>query len=404
LPSTFRALRHRNYRLYFCGQLISWTGTWVQTTALMWLAYDLTHESQWPGLISAAQILPTFFLGAWGGVLADRLPKRSLIFVTQAGMLTMALGLACAVFAGAASPWVLLAIALASGLVNAVDLPARLSFVVDMVGREDLVNAVALNSTVFNLARLFGPFLGGILLLAVGPAHCFLINALSYVAVLVALALMDIPGKPAVRKEHCDQSVRAAVGYILRRPGLALLLVLTGFVALCGWPFLSLLPALAEKRLAVPQLGYSLMLSGTGCGALLGSLTVATFGSLQRRRWFFSVGLTLVLSSMLGLSVAAVLPLAVGFCALIGCGMILFLATSQSVVQLRADDHNRSRILGVYSMILSGAMPLGNLLAGRAADIWGEAPVLRASVLVCGAAAAVVGVLYFLLTPWRQPP
>src|SRR5262245_19086011 len=187
---TFRALRHRNYRLFFLGQMVSVVGSWVQLTALMWLAFRLTETSRWPALVAAAQQLPGFVLGAWGGALADRLPRRVLIIQTQTLLLVLALALAGLTFAGVATVWHLLAIAVASGVVNAVDLPARLAFLVEMVGKEDLVNAVALNSLMFNLARAAGPALGAWLLLHGGPAACFLLNALSYLAVLAALARM----------------------------------------------------------------------------------------------------------------------------------------------------------------------------------------------------------------------
>src|SRR4051794_40803996 len=190
---TFRALRHRNYRLYFCGQLVSLTGSWVQGAALVWLAYALTGASRWPALVSAAQVLPTCLLGAWGGSLADRRPKRALIFACQSGMLLLAVLLAALVLWGPRSPWPLLAVAAAGGLLNAIDLPARLAFVIEMVGRDDLPNAVALNSLQFNVARAVGPALGAWVLSALGPVSCFLSNALSFVAVLLALALMRLP-------------------------------------------------------------------------------------------------------------------------------------------------------------------------------------------------------------------
>src|SRR6266849_7124323 len=197
--TTFRSLRHRNYRLYFFGQLISLMGTWMQNTALSWLAYEITGQSKWPAFISAAQILPTFLLGPWGGALADRWPKRPLIFWMQAAFLVLALLLAWLVLHGAVQPWQLLLVTAATGLVTAIDLPARLSFVMDMVGRDDLTNAVALNSLLFNSARAFGSLLAGWLMIRFGAGECFLINAVSYLFVLLALSKMDISGMPAAR-------------------------------------------------------------------------------------------------------------------------------------------------------------------------------------------------------------
>src|SRR6516162_903413 len=198
VADTFRSLRHRNYRLYFCGQLISLTGSWVQVTALAWLTYEQTHESLWPSLVSASQILPTFLLGPWGGSLADLWPKRSLLLVTQGFLLLLALMLAALVYSGSVALWQILAITTAGGLIQAVDFPARLAFVMDMVGREDLINAVALNSVFFNVARALGPAVAGWLLKSWGPETCFVLNAVSYVAVLWALKRMDAIGMPPV--------------------------------------------------------------------------------------------------------------------------------------------------------------------------------------------------------------
>jgi MFS family permease len=405
VPATFRALRHRNYLLYFTGQLISLLGTLVQSTALMWLTYQLTRQSGWTSLVAAVQVLPAFFLGPLGGALADHWPKRTLILWTQAIYLVLALVLAAFVLGGTVTCWHLLVIALANGLVNAVDLPSRLAFVMDMVGREDLVNAVALNSLLFNVARALGPALGGLLLTALGAGVCFLLNGLSYFAVLAALAAMDPAklGAPpgGTGQEHRGlRSLLGGFGHVARKPRLACLILLAGVMTLFGWSFIVLLPALAQRQLGVKEQGYGLLLSGTGAGAFVAALLVASFGSLERRRLFLLGGACLTTASLVGLSVARALPAAVVWCALLGCGLILFFATCQSVVQLSASDQNRGRIMGLWSMVICGALPLGNLLAGLAADRWTEAVVVRANGLGCAAAVLGLGVLFGL---WRRP-
>lgn len=402
MPPTFRALRHRNYRLYFFGQLVSLLGTLVQSTALMWLTYQLTRESGWTSLIAAVQVLPAFFLGPLGGALADRGPKRSLIFWTQAVYLLLALLLAGLVLGGTATRWHLLVIALANGLVNAVDLPARLAFVMDMVGRDDLVNAVALNSLLFNVARALGPALGGLLLVWLGAGVCFLLNALSYFAVLAALAAMDVDGAGAGPGPERGglRTFLGGFGHLAGRPLLAGLILLAGVLTLFGWSFIVLLPALAQRQLGAQEEGYGLLLSGTGSGALVAALLVASFGSLERRRLFLVGGSCLTAAALFGLSLARGLPEAVACCALLGCGLILFFATCQSVVQLSASDQNRGRIMGLWSMVICGALPLGNLLAGWAADLWTEAAVLRADAAGC---AAVVLALVVLFALGRKP-
>jgi MFS family permease len=399
--ATFRSLRHRNYRLYFIGQLVSLTGTWLQTTALMALAFQLTHQSRWPAWISAAQILPTFLLGAVGGSLADRWPKRRLILATQSGLLILAL-LLMFVAVNNPVPWQLLAVTAAAGVVQAIDVPARMAFVMDLVSREDLINAVALNSVIFNVARAVGPWVAARLLFQLGPEICFLVNALSYVAVLWALVLMDVPD--VVRHHEQPRAWQALVaGFrdLTERPALLFLVLAASVVALCGWPTQALLPALAANRLGSPIEGYGDMLSATGLGALAAGLTVATFGSWERRKHFLGLGIAIVSLALIGLSEAETLPLAVGACALLGFGLILFLSTGQATVQLSTDVHNRGRLLGIWAMTLSGAVPLGNLIVGAAADHWTVPPVLLVQGLVCGGAGLGLFLLYRF---WRSTP
>jgi len=410
----FRALRHRNYRLYFFGQLVSVIGSWVQTTALMWLAYRLTGQSQWPALIATAQILPTFFLGAWGGALADRVSKRALIFTTQAALLLLAVLLGGLVLSGHVTTWQLLAISLAVGVVNAIDLPARLSFVMDMVGREDLVNAVALNSLLFNAARVMGPAIGGLMLTRLGPGHCFLINGLSFFAVLAALALMDVSGTSRSPPRPGLRALLDGWGHVARRPALACLMAMTGLISLFGWPFLTLLPALADSTLAgqgtalteAPGAdalehgaGYSQLLVGTGCGALLAAFTLAAFSGPRWRRPFLIAAVAAAAAGLCGLALVREMVAAVAGCAVVGFGLVLFNATSQSMVQLSTNDDNRGRVMGIWSIIICGAMPPGNLCVGWGADTWGVSPVLAGEGLACLASAVAV---LALLVVWDR--
>jgi MFS family permease len=372
----------------------------MQTTALAWVAFDLTRQSMGPALVTVAQVLPTFLLGAWGGSLADRWPKRSLLLWTQSALLVLALLLALFVWAGLDSVWMLLLLTAMSGVVGAIDLPARLAFVMEMVGREDLINAVALNSVLFNVARAVGPALAGWLLVGLGPESCFLINGLSYAAVVWALWRMEVTPRPVPRSSGPRRpAFLYGFGYLAGQPALALLVILAGLLCLSGWPFQSLLPALAEHTLNAGAVGYSWMLSGTGFGALSAALTVARYGSLRRGRLFLATGVGLLSGGLIGLSSAPGLPLAVVCCALTGFGLILFFATSQSLVQLGAGDHNRGRVMGIWAMVVGGALPLGNLLAFPAADRWGPPEVLRFEGLVSGAAGLIV---LFVLQTWSR--
>jgi MFS family permease len=389
---TFRALRHRNYRLYFGGQLVSLIGSWMQTTALLWLAYEVSQEARWPAWIAAAQMLPAFLLGAWAGLLVERWPRRAIILGTQAALLVSAFGLAAMAWSGLATPLSLLVVALAIGCVNALDLPARLAFVVEMVDREDLPNAVALNSMLFNVARAVGPLFTGALLAFVDPGWCFFINGLSFVAVLAALSLMQVPHSEPLRGKHAGlRAILAAFKDLVEYPALALLLVLVATICVFGWPSQSLLPALARQNLGVREgeQGYSLLLCGAGTGAVVAALVLASFTSSRRRRAFICTGIGLTAVGLAGLTQASNLAFAVFCNATIGFGLILFMATSQSVVQLSVDDRNRGRIMGIWSMVINGSVPVGNLVAGPAADHWSVPSILTVQAVGCGAAFVI---------------
>ncbi len=405
---TFRALRHRNYRLYFFGQLVSFTGSWVQITALQQLTYEMTLASFWTALISTAGILPAFLLGAWGGALADRFPNRALIFATQFAQMILALLLAALVLTGSANRWTLLFITLATGIINALDLPARLSFVTDMVGREDVVNAVALNSLMFNAARVVGPWLGS-LLLRLGAGMCFFVNGLSFIAVLVGLALMDVRGEVVPAKGGL-RSLLSGFLHLWRRPPIAILVVLTGCISACGWPFIVLLPAYAHRVLGdpapvlvegVPQEhgeNFGRLLAGMGGGALFAALVLASFTDRRWRRLFIALAVFAAAAGLILLSFAGHIIPAMVCCALVGFGLVLFNATSQSIVQLSCDEDNRGKVMGVWSIVISGAIPLGNLIFGPLADSQGVDQALREQGLGCLVSLAVVIVLLFVWT------
>jgi len=371
---TFRSLRHRDYRLYFFGQMVSLTGSWMQTTALMWLAWDMTHEAKWPAFIMVSIVGPTLLFGAWGGALADRLPKRRVILCTQFCFFTSALILTSCVLSGIVTRWLLLGLMLLHGSIQAIDLPTRLAWVPDLVPREDLVNAVALNSLLFNVARTIGPALAGIALAYAGPATCFLINAFSYLAVIVALSLMSRGAGDTV-----VDGVRDTTGgfRIVRRDAvLRTTMVLAGLVAIAGWPTLSLLPAYAERVLGQDQKGFSLLMSCLGGGALLGAATTATFGRESRQNLLMLVGVGCVCTMLAGLSQVGHFYWACAEAVVFGFGMILFFSTGQAIVQMQARPTQRGKVMGIWAMIMSGGTPLGNVVFGPLADVVGVDRVL----------------------------
>ena len=414
--TTFRSLRYRNYRLYFLGQIVSFTGSHMQTAALMWLVYDRTNDPVWPPLMLVAQVVPTLLFGPWGGALADRAPKRRIIVRTQLGFLSTAVALTIVAAAGGADPWLFLAVQVVNGLIQSIDLPARLAFVPDLVPRHDLINAVSLNSLLFNVARAIGPALtGGLFLLADAAADagwlgslppvraaavgCFALNAVSFLAVLAALNRISVPGD---RHVPPDPTARLLDGvrYVLARPVLAGLLLFTGMLSVSGWPALSLFPAYTRTVLGRAEEEYSVLVSGLGAGALVGALTTATFGSVARRALFLSAGAGFVAAGLAGLTLASTLPPAVAAAACHGFGMILFLSTGQSALQLSATDEARGKVMALWAMTLSSSAPLGHLVAGAVARREGVEPVLTA--MTAGAAAVAAGVLAVsVVRGWR---
>ena len=383
-PVIFRALRHRDYRLYFWGQAVSLVGTWLQQAALVWLAYDLTGLSTWTGLVSMATILPTAFLAPFSGWLADLFAKKRIVQLAQTGMLIQAASLAILVWSGQATPERLVLWSLFAGLLQAIDLPTRLSFIKELTGPEDLANAVALNSMQFNLARALGPALAAGLLALVGPACCFALNALSYAAVLAVLWAMRARGE-TMEGTFARGGIWEGVRFALNHPPVGRLLVLVSLVALAGWPVLSLLPQVAVQRLGWHEAGYGTLLSAVGVGAVLSSLLVARRGFSASPWVYLRTGIVI---AALGELVLAHAP--VGWCGmagafLLGMGLILFTPTAQGVVQMAAVDGVRGRVMALWTMGMSLATPIGNAVTGPLADRYGVSMVLTgmAGLMVC---------------------
>lgn len=404
--TTFRSLRHRNYRLYFFGQIVSFTGSWMQSAALMWLVYDITRDPLWPPLMLVGQVGPTLLFGPLGGTLADRLPKRRLILATQALFLASTVAVAILIAVGVVSPGLLLAAAIFNGLIQSIDLPARLAFVPDLVPKDDLINAVSLNSMLFNSARAVGPALAGLLFLladalapllpgerpvVLGAVWCFGFNALSYLAVLFALRRIDCP--EARRTRAASGSAWDGVRYLTRNPALGGLLALTGAMCVFAWPALTLFPAYIDQVLHRAEKEYSVLVSALGAGALVAALANATFGTVARRGAFLTAGTAVAFVGLLGLAFATSLPSALLSAGGLGFGLILFLSTGQSVLQLSVPDAVRGRVMALWAMTLSGGAPVGHLLAGVAAQHYPISDIVSVLAAGVGACAVAAGLL-----------
>lgn len=362
-------------------------------TALMWLAYELTHSARWPSFLAAVQIGPTFLLGAFGGMLADRVPRKQLILLTQSAFLICALAILLLHLAGLLNVWVMMIVMMTHGVIQAIDVPARLSFIPGLVDRNDLPNAIALNSMLFNSARALGPAIAGALLTTSGPGWCFGVNLMSYVAVLVAVLMIHVPPEHRRPPKGSDGS---GLRVLAKQPTLMWVMVLAGITAIGGWPLLPLLPMFAEVTLGRAEGGYGTMLSTVGIGALLAALTVATIGNDVSRKKVLLAGLTCVTIGLAGISQSTHLAAASAWCLLFGFGMILFFATGQSAVQLGTADGDRGKVMGIWAMMLSAGVPMGNLVFGPAADAYGVTTVIAIQAVVM-----LVATLLLLFGPKR---
>ena len=405
LGTTFRSLRHRDYRLYFFGQLVSFTGSWMQSAALMWLVFAQTDDPFWPPLMLVATVGPTLVLGPIGGILADRFPKKIVIALAQCAFLLTALTLVALLATGNAVPRALLLVAFLNGVIQSFDLPARLAFVPDLVPKSDLINAVSLNSLLFNSARAIGPAFAGLLFLIVelwpggntvvaGSMACFVFNSLSFGAVLFALARIRAGGEAAPQSKR--GRIFEGLHYLRTHPPLAGLLGLTGLLSVFAWPALTLFPAYTKFVLGRSEKEYSILVSCLGLGALVGALATATYGTAQRRGPFLVSGAALAALGIFGLVFAKTLGPATGCAAMLGCGLILFLSTGQSTLQLSVGDARRGRVMALWAMTLSASAPAGHLLAGMAAQIYPIPDVL----LVMAAGAAATTALIAALAKW----
>jgi MFS family permease len=392
LKSTFRALRHRNFQLFFAGQFVSLIGTWMQSVAQSWLVYKLTGSVVLLGLVGFSGQIPVFLLAPFGGAAADRYNRHKILIFTQSCAMIFAFILATLTLRGNIQVWHLFVIAACFGTANAFDIPARQAFAVDMVGREDLINAIALNSSMFNGARIVGPAIAGILVAAVGEGWCFLSNAVSYIAVLTGLLLMKI--KPEVRPRTGSTLSNIVEGFtfVAKTKPIRALLLLLGLISLVGMPYAVLMPIFADKILGGGSAGLGLLMGASGIGALIAALSLATRSKVfGLGRWvaFASTGLGISLilfsfSRTFWLSALLLVP--------VGFSMMIQMSSSNTLVQAMVPDALRGRVMSVYSMMFMGMAPFGALLAGTLAGYLG-APY----TVMLGGSVCIAGSLIFAL-------
>lgn len=390
LRQTFRALRHRNFRLFTGGQIISLVGTWMEQTAMGWLVYQLTNSTFLLGVVTAAGTAPMLIFSMWGGSLADRYPKRRILIATQFVAMVLAFVLAVLVWRGHVQPWQIVAVAALNGATMGFDMPARQSFVIEMTSREDLLNAISLNSSVFNGARLLGPALAGMAIAYSGVATCLFINAFSFLGAIGALALMRFPPHiPVPRSASADSHALEGLRYVRNHPRVLTIMSLFAIVGIFGWSYSVLLPAYARDLLRVNADGYGTLLSAAGLGALAGALTVAAVGAKFPVRWFALGGVWIFTAMLLVFAFARNFHLALATQALTSFGMMLFLSTSNTTLQQIVPDQMRGRVMGIWSLVFGTAVPLGGLQAGFLGHWIGIRWTIAAGAFICGLAALV---------------
>ena len=397
LPKALAAFGHRNYQLWFGGQLVSLAGTWMQSIAQAWLVYQISHSEFALGLVGFAGAIPFLFISPFGGVVVDRVPKRTLLVITQTVMMVLAFVLAVLYFLNLVQVWHIVLLAALLGVANSFDAPARQAFVVDLVGHENLTNGIAMNSIMFNGARVVGPALGGLLLAAVGAGWCFFFNGVSFLAVigsLIAMRITPAAPKPALGASAWQQ-LKEGISYAARRSDILSLLLLAAVFSTFGFAYSALLPAFVDKIFHAGANGFGFLNAAVGLGAITGAFLVAQYVDRSRRgTWIIIANLCFsTLLFLFAFNTHFPLALAIGY----GMGVCFMTHNTNvnSLLQTRVDDNMRGRVLSLYTLSFFGLAPFGSLLAGAVAQAWtlSGAVALMASITLAGS------IIIFLTNP-----
>ena len=391
-PSILRALRHRNYRLFFAGQSLSLVGTWITRIATSWLVYRLTGSALLLGVVGFCGQIPTLFLAPLAGVFVDRWDRHRVLVVTQVLSMLQSLALAVLALAGVITVAEVLVLQVCQGVINAFDTPARQAFVVSMIeDRADLPNAIALNSSMVNASRILGPSIGGILIAAVGEGWCFLVDAISYLAVIASLLGMRLPRHARARGgSRVLDELRAGFDYVTHFAPIRTALLLLALVSTMGMPYTVLMPAVAAKVLHGGPHTLGLLMTASGCGAFAGAIYLATRRSVVGLGRAVAVSAGLFGLGLIAFGFSRTLWLSLLILPLIGAGFMVSLAATNTIVQTITEEHLRGRVMAFYTMAFLGTAPLGSLLAGVLADRIGEP-----KTIVVGGVACVLGAAWF---------
>jgi len=391
--NTLRALRHRNFQLFFAGQVISLTGTWMDSVAQAWLIYRLTGSSVLLGLVSFANQIPVFLISPLGGHVADRWNRHRIVIFTQAASMALALTLAWLTLSGRIRIWQLFVLASLMGIVNAFDIPARQSFLVEMVGREDMMNAIALNSSMFNGARMVGPAIAGVLVAKIGEGWCFFLNGISYIAVIAGLLLMRldvfVPRPVLVSAWH---NIHDGFRYVARTGPIRALLLMLAVLSFSGLPYAVLMPVFAEGILHHGSQGFGILMGSTGLGAMCGALLLASRSGIRGLSgWVAGFG-ALMSVSLVGFAWSRDLRLSCAILLITGFSMMVQVASTNTLIQSMVPDRYRGRVMSVYSMMLIGMSPIGAMTAGFEAERVGAPLTITIGAAICLVSSIVFAV------------
>jgi len=394
-PAALRALRHRNFRLFFCGQFISLIGTWMDPVAESWLVYRLTGSSLLLGTVAFAGQIPIFLLAPLGGIVADRYNRRSILVVTQSLIMLLSFVLAGLTLTHLVKTWHVIMLAALMGVINGFDLAARQAFVLDMVAREDLVNAIALNSSIFNAARVIGPAVAGIVVAAVGEGWCFFANGISFLAVIAGLLMMTAaPPRPRLQGSPV-QNLIEGVRFAFHTGPIRTLMLMLALITFTGMPCVVLMPVFADQILHGGAKALGLLMGASGVGALCGAITLATRKNITGLERWIVIACGSFGAALIFFSLSRIFWLSVALLVLLGFSITMELASSNSLIQSLVPDSLRGRVLAVSSMMLMGTASLGAPLAGSLADTFG-AP---RTVTVAGAISIIGGIVFATQLP-----
>lgn len=388
-----RALNHRNYQLFFSGQSISLIGTWMTRIATSWLVYRLTNSALLLGVVGFAGQIPSFLLAPFAGVLVDRWNRHRLLVATQVLAMLQSLALAILALTGAINIWHVIALSIFQGVVNAFDMPARQAFVVEMIERrEDLANAIALNSSMVNAARLLGPSIGGVIIAAVGEGWCFMIDAVSYVAVIASLLAMKITPRMTapIREANVLQQLREGWKYVAGFAPIRDVLLLLALVSLVGMPYTVLMPVFANEILHGGPNTLGLLMAASGVGALIGAFVLAARKSVLGLGKYIPLTAAAFGVGLIAFSFSRVLWLSLLLMIVTGFGFMIQMAASNTVLQTIVEEDKRGRVMSFYTMAFMGTAPFGSLLAGSVA-----ARIGAPHTLLFGGAGCILGALWF---------